>query len=176
MIFFRISQPHHYLETIKIWYELSFPPEERRQPDDLQELLGYEDMHLCALLEQNELVGFIIYWEWDDIVFVEHFAVAPDQRGKQYGQQAVLELKQLDCRYCVLEVERPENETQQRRIRFYERQGFVLNPFDYVQPSYGPHGKAIPMRLMSIPAIESIHTFKQLSQLIKERVYERFYM
>ncbi|MBD2704203.1 GNAT family N-acetyltransferase [Spirosoma sp. BT702] len=176
MTFFRITKPHLYLESIKIWYADAFPIDERREPDDLQNLLQQTDMHLCALLSADELVGFIIYWQWDDIVFVEHLAMAPNQRGKQYGQQAMLALIRLNFRYCLLEVERPDDELRQRRVRFYERQGFYLNPYDYRQPPYQLGMSEVPMRLLSIPAIESEATYQQLSKLIREKVYERFYV
>ncbi|GAB3696184.1 GNAT family N-acetyltransferase [Spirosoma flavus] len=176
MTFFRITKPHPFLESIKKWYEESFPVDERRQPDDLQNLLDCADMHLCALLVSDELVGFIIYWLWEDIVFVEHIAMAPTQRGKQYGQKAMLELLRMDCRYCILEVERPDDEIRQRRVRFYERQGFYLNPYDYRQPPYQPQKSEVPMRLLSIPAFDDEATYQQLSKLIKKRVYERFYV
>jgi ribosomal protein S18 acetylase RimI-like enzyme len=175
MIFSRITQSNLYLTTIQPWYEASFPLDERRSFDELTSLLSYPDMHLCVLISESQLVGFIIYWQWDDLVFVEHLAIAPEQRGKQFGQQAMAHLFQLNSPYVVLEVERPTDEISRRRVRFYERQGFVLNAFDYVQPPYQPDKLPVPMRLMSVPALTDQAAFDRLSALIKERVYERFY-
>ena len=172
----RITQPSpRYVDTIQPWYEDSFPIDERRSFNELTSLLSCPDMHLCAVVSQEKPVGFILYWQWDDIVFVEHFAIDPDQRGKQFGEQALAHLLQVESRYLLLEVERPDDEISQRRVGFYERQGFVLNPFDYVQPPYQPGKAAIPMRLMSVPAIANQADFDSLSALIKVRVYERFY-
>lgn len=175
MTFLRISQQHPYLIPIRHWYEASFPPDERRPFDDLLELLPRSDMHLCGLVEQDQLVGFMSYWQWDDIVFVEHFAVDPDQRGKQFGQKALAQLLRLDSRYFILEVELPEDDSSRRRIRFYERQGFSLNPFTYAQPPYQRGNPAIPMRLMSMPVLAGQEIFDTFTELIKEQVYERFY-
>lgn len=175
MIFLRITQEHPYLERIRIWYEESFPIDERRSFNELIALLSYPDMHLCALVHEQQLAGFILYWHWEEVVFIEHFAIDPEQRGKQFGQHALALLLRIECRYFILEVERPTDEMSRRRVRFYERQGFVLTDFDYVQPPYQPEKAAVPMRLMSIPAIADQETFDRLSQLIKERVYERFY-
>lgn len=171
----RITQPHPDLETIRLWYESSFPADERRSFDELLKLLPCPDMHLCALINDHQLVGFILYWQWEDIVFIEHFAIDSELRGKQFGQQALTITLRIECRYCILEVERPEDDISRRRIGFYERQGFILNPFDYVQPPYQPGKSAVPMRLMSIPTIATEAEFMCLSELIKERVYERFY-
>ncbi len=35
----------------------------------------------------------------------------------------------------ILEVELPTGELEARRIAFYERNGFVMNPFEYMQPA-----------------------------------------
>ncbi|MVM34504.1 GNAT family N-acetyltransferase [Spirosoma sp. HMF4905] len=175
MTFLRITKPHPYLNSIQIWYEGSFPTDERRSFADLVTLLSCPDMHFCALIDTNQLVGFIIYWQWPDALFVEHFAIDPAQRGKQVGQQALAQLLGTDYTYIILEVERPEDELSQRRVRFYERQGFFLNLFDYVQPPYQPGKAAIPMRLMSIPSIANQSDFDTFSELIKKQVYERFY-
>ncbi|WP_332367848.1 GNAT family N-acetyltransferase [Spirosoma telluris] len=86
-------------------------------------LLPSPDMHLCALVTANQLVGFIIYWQWPDVLFIEHFAIDPALRGQQFGQQALAQLVRTDYTHVILEVERPEDETSQRRVRFYERQG-----------------------------------------------------
>ena len=175
MVFLPISKVHPHLKSIKVWYEEAFPVHERRNFDELVDLLPCPDMHVCALMNQEQLVGFIIYWQWNDVVFVEHFAIDPEQRGKQFGQQALAILLRIPYRYVILEVERPIDETSQRRVRFYERQGFTLNPFHYVQPPYQPGKPAVPMRLMSIPAITDEEEFINISDRIKERVYERFY-
>ena len=175
MDFLRITQQHPYLTTIRIWYEDSFPIDERRLFNDLVALLSYSDMHLCALIDSDQLMGFIIYWQWTDVVFVEHFVIDPEQRGKHFGQQALAHLLRIASPTFILEVERPVDEISHRRIQFYERQGFVLNSFDYVQPPYRPEKAAIPMRLMSIPAIGDQADFEKFSAQIKEHVYERFY-
>lgn len=175
MILFPVPVSHPYLTTIQTWYETSFPPDERRQFEDLLQLLPHADMHLCGLVDRERLIGFIVYWHWPEMLFVEHIAVDPEQRSKQYGQRAISELRRLESPYVVLEVELPQDAISRRRIQFYERQGFTLNPFSYAQPPYQAGNPAIPMHLVSIPAILDQEIFSNLSQLIKERVYEQFY-
>lgn len=175
MQFLRITGPHPYLATIQVWYEQAFPMEERRDFTQLLQMLDSPDMHICALVEQEKPIGFIIYWQWDNLIYVEHFAVDPEQRGRQLGQKALQSLMTLEKATYVLEVELPTDDMSQRRVRFYERQGFFLNPFAYKQPPYRSNGTAIPMKLMSIPAIEDWNAFQQVSQQIDEKVYRRFY-
>ncbi|SFB93927.1 GNAT family N-acetyltransferase [Spirosoma endophyticum] len=175
MTFLRITAEHPHLATIQTWYETSFPANERRRFDALRQLLPYSDMHLCALIDEDRLVGFIIYWQWPSVVFVEHFAIDPTLRGNQLGQRALDELLRIDSLYFILEVELPQDDIGRRRIQFYERQGFSLNPFPYAQPPYEVGNPPIPMHLLSIPIMPSQDEFDTISVLIKERIYERFY-
>lgn len=158
-----------------MWYEESFPLAERRTFGQLIQLLDCPDMNLCAILEQEQLVGFIIYWQWDTLLYVEHFAIDPQQRGLQFGQKAMQLLVTLDPAWLVLEVELPTDDISRRRIQFYERQGFSRNPFAYHQPPYRADGTGIPMELLSIPAIHDQERFSTFSKQIRENVYERFY-
>lgn len=170
-----IPAHHPYLTPIQIWYEASFPPDERRLFGQLVQLLDCPDMHLRGLIDGDDLVGFIVYWHWPEMLFVEHIAVDPARRGRQYGQQAMSQLLRLESPYHVLEVELPQDGISQRRVRFYKRMGFSVAPFSYAQPPYQANNPAIPMHLMASPAIPDQETFGALSQLIQERVYERFY-
>lgn len=175
MRLFPVSAHYPYLTSIRTWYEASFPPDERRPFGQVVQLLACPDMHLCGLVDGDDLVGFVVYWRWPEMLFVEHIAVDPDRRGRQYGQQAISQLLRLESPYHVLEVELPQDGTSQRRVRFYERLGFSAAPFSYAQPPYQAGSPAIPMHLMASPAIPDQQTFHILSQLIRERVYERFY-
>ncbi|WP_338869579.1 GNAT family N-acetyltransferase [Spirosoma sp. SC4-14] len=171
----RITQEHPYLGIIQPWYEVSFPPEERREFAQLRQLLGCSEMYMNVLLEEQRPVGFIIYWRWDDLLYIEHFAIDPELRGKQVGQKVLPLIINLGSRYMILEVELPNDPVSQSRIRFYERAGFVLNQFEYLQPPYRLDGIGVPMKLMSMPAIADIAMFDRLSSFLKENVYERFY-
>ena len=173
----RITYSHPYLTDLQPWYEDSFPALERRSFDDLLTLLTCPDMHLCALVSAEQPVGFIIYWHWPDIdvVFIEHFAIDPARRGQQLGQQALATILEIKATYFFLETELPTDDIQQRRIRFYERQGFVVNEFAYAQPPYQRENPAIPMKLLSIPAIRQKEEFDRFRGEIQGRVYKRFY-
>ncbi len=173
----RLTGVHPYLTPIQDWYETAFPLEERRDFDALIQLLPQPGMHLCALVQAGQPVGFIMYWQWSDagVLFIEHFAIAPNRRGQQLGQQALAQVLRIPAACYLLEAEFPTDDLSRRRIRFYERQGFQVNDFPYAQPPYRPGNPAIPMRLLSQPIIQEQTEFDELSRLIAERVYQRFY-
>ncbi len=71
-----------------------------------------------------------------DAKLLDYFAVAPEMRGKNVGSEMLARLLKAEGN-IVLEVENPafaksdeELEEMQRRIRFYERAGFVLCPYE----------------------------------------------
>jgi ribosomal protein S18 acetylase RimI-like enzyme len=175
MEFVRITQAHPFLDSIQGWYETSFPPPERRTFNDLLQLLPHPDMHVCGLVSEDQLVGFIVYWPWEEFLFVEHVAIDPNRRGRQLGHQAIEHVLRLTTPYVVLEVELPEDDFSIRRIQFYERLGFHLTTFSYAQPPYQRGEPSIPMQLMSIPAITHPNVCTAVANTIRERVYERFY-
>lgn len=77
----RITGQHAYLAPIRSWYETAFPPEERRPFDALVRLLPHPDMHLYALVQAGQPVGFVIYWRCITLNF----------RSKLIGKPMLLE-------------------------------------------------------------------------------------
>ena len=58
-----------------------------------------------------------------------------------------------------------------RRIAFYERQGFVLAPLSYMQPPYRPEGAAIALNLMSTRGDWLCANHEAVCKEIYRRVY-----
>ncbi|HEY0177613.1 MAG TPA: GNAT family N-acetyltransferase [Pedobacter sp.] len=137
-----------FLPFIKKLYNETFPAEERRDWKQLLDMVGtVEEMQLQVITDKEEAIGFIIFWIFDDWCFIEHFAVSPDHRGMKYGEKIMKSM--MGERKILLEVEPPSSAGAVRRIRFYERLGFVLLPFVYRQPSYREAGISYEMELMT---------------------------
>ena len=66
-------------------YEESFPLSEQRT--EFQQKMAFESerYRLVCHEENNVLVGFISYWDFDNFIYIEHFAVNKDLRGRGYG-------------------------------------------------------------------------------------------
>lgn len=113
-------------------------------------------------------LGFICIWNLKSAAFVEHFVIYEPYRGKGVGGEAI------DC-VCgkfgkvILEVEKPEDDVKRRRIAFYQRHGFAINPQPYAQPAYRPDSAWVPMHLMSFPA--AADNFGELVSELYEAVY-----
>ncbi|RAJ08431.1 acetyltransferase (GNAT) family protein [Chitinophaga skermanii] len=172
-----ITHPDHaQLSEVRALYEKSFPPEERRVFDMLPAMLQNAPGMILAVFTADEgFVGFVVYWQFKRWAYIEHIAVNEEIRGKGYGKQ-MMQILQVELKgTIVLEVEKPYDDTAIRRIGFYERLGFVLAPYEYMQPPYKPTGAPIPMHLMSYPRALDEPTFLQYALHIRQQVYEYYY-
>ena len=162
------------LEFIRTLFEEAFPPDERRAFDRLLSLTDTEKaFRLYRLSVGNRAVGMLSFWEWDDWLYVEHFAFERSQRGGGYGGRTLEHLIGVKQRPIVLEVEMPEDETSIRRIHFYERLGFRLwSAFSYIQPPYDASKRPLELRLMVHGGIEPT---PEHFAAISERLYRVVY-
>ncbi len=149
----------------------SFPPEEYRE---LKALRKYTDekanFYNNVITYDHAPIGFITYWDFNQFCYVEHFAIHPTQRNGGFGRMALSHLCERLKRPIVLEVEMPDIELPQRRIRFYQRQGFTLWKTPYLQPPYKAGDSFLPMLLMAYGDIS-----EQEFETVKARLYHEVY-
>lgn len=131
-------------------YIESFPPSERRPIEKMLDFYQNNDLFFIDVaVEDGRLVGFLTYWDIDEFIFAEHFAIAPEFRNGGYGRK-VMKLFQKSPKPIILEVELPSTILSERRIGFYQRLGYKLwENVQYQQPAYSIDGLAIPMKLMT---------------------------
>jgi ribosomal protein S18 acetylase RimI-like enzyme len=150
----------------------SFPPQEYRK---LAQLRQYTDSKSNfannTILEGDRLVGLISYWHLEHFYYIEHFAINPALRNKGYGQKVLHALCKELNRPIVLEVELPSDETAQRRIHFYQKNGFTLWKQEYAQPPYRTGDEYLPMHLMAYGNLSCERDFEE----VKKRIYKEVY-
>jgi len=151
-------------------YTGSFPFEERRAEDQLKEMIGHEKMSFIALQASDQLIGFMIWWNFSGFGYIEHFAVFPDLRGNQIGSAALQRIRDRSAR-TLLEAERPYDEMSERRIAFYLRNGFDVVDPHYLQPPYRNGGTPISMYLLSDLPDWSPNELQVAVELIHKEVY-----
>jgi len=160
------------LDQVEKTYNDSFPEAERRAFSLVRELLrDNPSFSLYVLLRGNQYAGFITAWQWDDFVYVEHFAIDESARNGGIGGKAMSQFMNLFEKPIILEVEIPVDEMSRRRIGFYERLGFVLDNHVYYQPPYREGETWLEMRLMSFGKIDLIESFDTVKSQIHTYVY-----
>jgi len=159
MNYIRLTDTSHtYFEEAWALYEQAFPLAERRPLSWQRDIMPHGPYHFELILQGEILVGLLLWWSFEEVRYLEHFATAPALRGRGYGRRILESFITRDVRPILLEVEPPGEETQQRRIRFYEQSGFSLNPHFYQQPPYHPGQPPLTLLLMSYPAPVSLET------------------
>ncbi|TDH29031.1 GNAT family N-acetyltransferase [Segetibacter sp. 3557_3] len=159
------------LVVFKELYESAFPLQERRYWQDLLALADHPVMQIEVVQVTGAFAGFIVYWPFPDFVYIEHFAIKPEIRGAGVGASLLNQLL-VQYDYVVLEAEYASDEASDRRIRFYQRTGFHVAPYSYVQPPYRNGGNGLPMHLLTNQPVLSQSRFNEIVEIIRERVYE----
>ena len=115
--------------------------------------------------------AFIAVWTLPGWRYIEHFAVSQKLRGQGLGTAVLRELfSLLPGRYC-LEAEPPETEIARRRVAFYERSGFALNPYAYDQPPLAEGRAYLPLKLLTTGGALTEAEFSALRMLLYRAVY-----
>ncbi|MDR2911369.1 MAG: GNAT family N-acetyltransferase [Bacteroidales bacterium] len=166
MNFTRINSAEHAL-FMQAWqlYRKSFPPEERRRLNTQRKIMNHRQYHFELITDNNMFVGFILWWGFNDVRYIEHLATMPHLRGKGYGQRILNSFITASNIPVLLEVEHPADNISRRRIGFYQRAGFVLNEHKYSHPPYKKGGQYVSLMLMTCP--DAI-TGEQLKRFLKQ--------
>lgn len=152
--------------------EASFPVSEIRTRNGQRALLDHPYYYLYPRRdEEGQITAFLAAWELPELRFVEHIAVSPEVRSGGIGKQLMSEFIALSDKPVLLEVEPPDGELEQRRIGFYERLGFYLNPYDYVQPPLRAGQADLPLRIMTYPEPVTAEQFGRFRELLYTEVY-----
>lgn len=162
----------------KYWnlYLDAFPPEERREKDYQLETLSQEAYNLDAVLCDDQFIGFLCWWSFQDIRFIEHFATEPSVRGHGYGQETLVQFISEDPRIILLEVEPADNSIKHRRIEFYKRLNFILNDHPYSYPSYTGKGNSfVELYVMTYGQPISLEALQQFKDNCFPIIFPRHY-
>lgn len=150
----------------------AFPSEERRNYEDQKKLLKDELYNIISHKDENEnITAFIASWEFNDFIFIEHFAVSSKMRCNGVGTSMIKDYLSKCNKPIFLEVELPENDISIRRIEFYKRLGFHLNDYDYLQPPLQKQHDFLPLKIMSYPKRVDNKEFIDFRNEIYDRVY-----
>lgn len=150
--------------------EEAFPFDER--PDFETMARRSDEYRLCVVQNDGKNIGVFGYWTFGNTVYIEHFAISEPLRNNGLGGEVLDKfLSQFPAAtQVVLEAELPDNPLAQRRIGFYQRHGFTVNTFEYLQPPYHEGDGFLPMLLLS-RLLLSRDEFDNVKKLLYTKVY-----
>lgn len=168
------------LEQFDRVYEImsaSFSVTEYRTKSGQEKLLDRSEYRLLTERDEEErIIAFLAVWEFPALRFIEHLAVEPSVRGGGVGNKLVRKYLEEQSgeqpvKPTILEVELPEDELSARRISFYERLGFRLNEYSYVQPPLREGGEPLALKIMSYPQLLTEQEFLACRAILYSEVY-----
>lgn len=144
----------------------AFHPAEIRTFERAKEALKHENLHFMTVKNADGgLDGILAAWDLDEFFFLEYLAVQPNTRGSGLGSAMLNEFLSSIDKPAILEVEDVDTEIAARRIKLYERLGFILSDCGYLQPiMQKEYAAEIPLRIMcykELPDTEALNRFKE---------------
>lgn len=149
----------------------SFPESEIRTFENQQHLLNNPLYTVYVLREEKTILAFFAEWQNDTYRFLEHLAVNKDYRSRGLGSKTLQSYNALSNKPVILEVEPPEDNIQIRRVKFYERNGYYLSSYSYIQPTINDGHAGIPLVLMTYPKILDNVELSEVKYWLDQTVY-----
>ena len=150
-------------------YRRSFPYKEQRSEEDHIRALADPAFRAEGIWRGDEFIGILFHWGADGYRYVEHLAVSPALRGQNMGSAALSAF----CRKVgrvILEIDPPADDISIRRLHFYERLGFVANPYRYIHPSFRKPFTPHRLVLMSYPGAITYEEARSFADFVRETV------
>ena len=166
----RVTDSSHpmYNEALRL-YQISFPYHEQREELSQKRILGDSEYCFDLVYDEDRFVGLILYWENEEFIYIEHFCICPKMRNKRYGER-VRALVGKGEKTRILEIDPPVDDISRRRKGFYERCGFIDNPYEHTHPAYHQESHGHNLVLMTSPERLSGEAFERFSRYLGERV------
>lgn len=165
------------IEEFDQYYQIlkdHFPMKEVKEYHYLKDLFIQGVAKALTLKDKDRIIGILSYFDLQDMMFVDYFAILEEYQGQQLGQKMLNHFKEFSNKPFVLEVEHPTDEQSTRRINFYQRQGLCLNNLDYLVPKMENMSEELCFLLMSYPTLLDKNTYPSLYQRIMNEVYQLY--
>ena len=156
------NSSHPLYEAFETLYASSFPVFEQRTREQQEAAFSNVNYHLSGYEANDTFVGFISYWEFDDYLYIEHFAINTHIRGKGYGSDLLRRFIQSTDKIVLLEIDPINDSVSEARLRFYKKCGFYENPYPHKHPSYRSEYRPHPLIVLTT------------QQSISEKEYQTF--
>lgn len=169
----RITEPDNalYQEAMAL-YRISFPFHEQRESLSQAKILEQNDYHFDVICDNGIFIGEILYWDIGGFFYIEHFCILPAMRNKHYGQKILAEFQKMPL---ILEIDPPTDALSVRRKHFYERCGFVENPYSHIHPPYHRENRGHELVVMSVPQMLSAEEYQRFRRYLHDVVMKNVY-
>lgn len=157
----------------QLWriYDDSFPSHEKQSRERILSLLVQSSAFgIDGFLDDGKIIGFFIYWSFEDLIYLEHFAIEQSSRCGGRGSSMLAAFIERHAPSIVVgEIEPAVDEITQRRAAFYDRMGFVQGD-SFLFPPYQKGGEGFEMIFISYQKRVSSSKFERYRRFLKDIV------
>ena len=146
----------------QVWdlYKTSFPENERRNINGQVHTLGLNNYYCQIVFKDDQFVGILFWWNFETLRYIEHIAIRPDRQNEGLGSEIMKDFLSLaDSKPILLEVEPATTDIQKKRLRFYDKLGFKMNAYDYIQPAIQKSTNPVALKVLSFPSQLNIENY-----------------
>lgn len=151
----------------------NFTDDEHRNYDRQKELLSNEIYKIKVVTGKDKIKGFVAFWTFQKFIYIEHLAVDKSCQGSGIGTVILKELLDNTDKIIVLEVQPPKDANSKRRIKFYKKNGFYYNDYEYLQPAYSKDKNDIELKILSSTRKINNEEFSEIVNLLYKYVYNQ---
>lgn len=126
----------------------------------------YNSTIIC---ENDTLIGLLFYWKYGKYTYIEHLAISPSLRGKNYGSKILWSFCK-ENKDTILEIDNPIDEISIKRLKFYLRIGFKLQDFEHIHPPYRKEYDGHNLKIMSFNRDLSKEEYEKFNSFLKTNV------
>lgn len=162
-----------YFEEFLSVYSTSFPIFEQRTKK--QHVYAFEQTNcfVKCYFEKDTFIGFIIYWEFQHFIYIEHLAIHPELRGKNYGSLLLSQFIENKEKKIILEIDPLNDEISLKRYNFYKHLGFIKNDHNHTHPAYREEFKDHQLILLSTQRVLNKEEYKLFYTELKSVVMNK---
>lgn len=156
-------------------YEKSFPETELRKISNLRSVMQNGHCKVIVHYTQEGVVGFIIFWEYADFIYLEFFATNPDMRNGGYGAHILRDFIAEHQKPLILEIDGMVDEISNRRCGFYKREGFILNHYNHRPTAYNDKNVHLDMHIMTYKQAISQEQYDKFNEILTNDIMSNLY-
>ena len=150
-------------------YTNSFPIFEQRNLYDQIEAMKDDNFNCRVYIEEDNVVGLLFFWNYENYRYIEHFAISKIMRGKNYGSNILKEFCEEEYS-VILEIDPPIDEISISRLNFYKRLGFVENEYNHIHPPYRRGSSGHGLEVLSYDKILNKDQYNLFNEFLKYKV------
>lgn len=161
-----------------VWdiYLKSFPLTERRSFANIKASMQTGNCKVVTYHENGVVIGFILYWEYEEFIYIEFFATNPDRRNSGNGSVILRDfVAEHGAKPLILEIDEMNDEISKRRCGFYQREGFVLNHFVHRPSAYNDMSVNLNMHIMTYGKEITEKQYKDFNRLLTSKIMSNLY-